>query len=241
MSTASTASPSTSASPADVVALQYGNRYRMVGTPLIILGAVVVVSIIAEVAILRAGGDLTDADYNSGVVWGLAGYMVAVGVQNVSSSFPFALALGSTRRAFVLGNLLTSFAQSALLALVLLVLLGLESLTRGWFIGGAVVAVNTLGGGNPLLLVVVVVLGMLVALSVGAVFGAAWIRYGARGPTAIALGTAAIVVLALLIAAPSLTAIAAAFEPWWLAVLAAALIVASTIGEFLLLRRASVR
>lgn len=229
------------ASPVDVVALQYGNRNRMIGVPLYILGAVVLLSLAISLVVLRAGGDLEGADYNASVLWSVLGYTVAIGVQTTATSFPFALALGSTRRTFVLGALLTSVVQAAIVSATAVVLLGMELVTGGWFIGAKIVSTVLLGGGDPLLLAGVMLLGTLTALSIGGVFGAAWVRYGAMGPLALSLGTALVGVLALLLVGGRLVAVAEAFEPWWLAVAGATLIGLSMIGQYLLLRRASVR
>lgn len=229
------------ASPGDVVALQYGNRNRMLGVPLYILGGVVLLTVAISLAVLRAGGDLDDADFNASVLYSVLGYTVAIGVQNVSSSFPFALALGSTRRTFVLGNLVTSAAQSLLVAAAAVVLLGLEVLTHGWFIGAKALSPVLLGGGNPVVLGGVMLLATLTALSVGGVFGSSYVRFGARGPLLVSLGIAVAAVLLLLLLVPQGAAIASAFRPWWLAAGGAVVIGLSTIGQYLFLRRASVR
>lgn len=229
------------ASPGDVVALQYGNRNRMLGVPLYILGGVVLLTVAISLAVLRAGGDLDDADFNASVLYSVLGYTVAIGVQNVSSSFPFALALGSTRRTFVLGNLVTSAAQSLLVAAAAVVLLGLEVLTHGWFIGAKALSPVLLGGGNPVVLGGVMLLATLTALSVGGVFGSSYVRFGARGPLLVSLGIAVAAVLLLLLLVPQGAAIASAFRPWWLAAGGAVVIGLSTVGQYLFLRRASVR
>ena len=229
------------ASPRDVVALQYSNRNRMLGVPLYILGGVVLLTVAISLAVLRAGGDLDDADFNASVLYSVLGYTVAIGVQNVSSSFPFALALGSTRRTFVLGNLLTSAAQAVLVAAAAVVLLGIEVVTHGWFIGARALSPVLLGGGNPVLLGGVMLLAPLTALSVGGVFGSSYVRFGARGPLLVGVGIGVAVVLLLLLLVPRAAAVAAAFRPEWLAVGGSAVIGLSTIGQYLLLRRASVR
>lgn len=229
------------ASPADVVALQYSNRNRMIGVPLYILGAVVLLTVAISITILRAGGDLDGADFNASVLYSVLGYTVAIGVQNVASSFPFALALGSTRRTFVLGNLLTSAVQAVLVAVAAVVLLGLETVTGGWFIGARALSSVLLGDGDPVLLGGVMLLAILTALAAGGAFGSAYVRFGARGPLVLSLGLAVVVVLLLLLLVPQAAAVAAAARPWWLAVGGAVVIGASTVGQYLFLRRASVR
>lgn len=228
-------------SPRDVVALQYATPSRMLTVPLAILVAVVVVMTVVTLAVVRAGGRAADLDYNGSVIWSLFGFVVALGVQSTAVSFPLALALGSTRRAFALGTLATAVLQSALLTAAALLLLGLELATGGWFVGAKVLSDSTLGGGNGLVLLTVMFLSALVALAAGGAFGASWVRFGARGPLALGLGIGAAGILTLVAVGPDLVRIGRAFEPWWLAVAAAVAITVATVGEYVLLRRASVR
>jgi hypothetical protein len=229
------------ARPTDVLRLQYGNPHRMVGVPLYILGAVVLLTVAITVIILRAGGSLQDADFNASVLYSVLGYSVAIGVQNVSTSYPFALALGSTRRTFVLGNLLTSALQAAFVAVAAVVLLGLELLTSGWFVGAKALSSVLLGDGNPLVLAGTMLLAMLTALTVGGAYGASWVRFGARGPLLISVGIAVAVLLLLTVLIPNGAAIAAAFQPWWIPGAAATVVALAVVGQYLCLRRASVR
>jgi hypothetical protein len=228
-------------SPADVVSLQYGNPRRMVGVPLLILGGVVVITVLVSVAVLRAGGSVAGSQGNGSILWSVLGYTVAVGAQNVTASFPFSLALGSSRRAFVLGNLLTAAAQALLVAIAAVALLGLELLTDGWFIGVHVLRSGLTGDGNPFVLGGAMLLGVLMAMSIGGLFGAAWVRFGARGPVGIAIGSTALLVVVLLALSPiaaSVRPVVDAIQPWWVAVLVTAV---ALIGQYLFLRRASVR
>ena len=229
------------ASPVDVVALQLANPTRMVTVPLGILAAVVVVMVAVTIAVVQAGGRGSDLEYNGAVIWSLTGFMVAVGVQSVAVAFPLALALGSTRRSFTLGVLATEVLQALGLTVAALVLLGLELATDGWFVGARVLSDSTLGGGNPGVLAVTVLLGALSALASGGLFGAAFVRFGSRGPVVLGIAVAALAVLVLLVLLPQIIAAAAAFQTWWLVVAALVVVAVGTAGEYLLLRRASVR
>ena len=71
----------------------------------------------------------------------------------------------------------------------------------------------------------------------GGAFAAAWVRFGARGPSALAI----VAVLALGIAVIVLIPLAPAVQPWWAAVGAGIVIVLALLGQYVLLRRASVR
>jgi hypothetical protein len=236
MSTTTVARPAT---PLDVIALQYANPTRMVTIPITILLGVVVVTSGITLVLASGGGGVVES--NGSVIWSLLGFVVAIGVQAVSVVFPLALALGSTRRTFTMGVLGTAVLEAVLLTVASLVLLGLELVTGGWFSGARVLRDATLGGGDPAVLVAVMALSALSAITAGALFGASWVRFGARGPLALGLGLAAVLVAAVLLLAPAFGALAQAFAPWWLAVAAAGVVVASTAGAHLLLRGASVR
>lgn len=229
------------AHPTDVVRLQYARPQRMIGIPLTIIGAVILLSVAVTIIVLRAGGDPKEANFNASVLYSVLGYTVAIGVQNVSTSFPLTLALGSTRRTFVLGNLLTSAVQAVLVALVSVVLLGLELLTGGWFVGARALSSPLLGAGNPLVLGGAMLLAVLTALTVGGVFGASWTRFGARGPLVLSLLIAVAVVLLLIVLVPNAGAVVTAFRTWWIPAGASVVIALAVIGQYLLLRRASVR
>ena len=83
-------------------------------------------------------------------------------------------------------------------------------------------------------------LTMLSALSVGSVFGASWVRFGAIGPLLLGVGLVVVgLALLLLVLLPGTPV--PAFQPWWLPVAGAAVIGAATVGQYLLLRRAAVR
>ena len=229
------------ASPADVVALQYTVPARLVTIPLAILAGVVLVMTAVTLIVVLSGGRAAAVGGNGAVIWSLFGFIVAVGVQAVAVSFPLALAFGSTRRTFTVGTLATIGAEAVLLTVASLVLLGLEVLTGGWFVGARVLADSTLGGGDPFVLTAVMFLATLSALAVGGLFGAAWVRFGASGPLLLGAAIAAALVLVLLALAPQLVAVAAVFEPWWLAVAAGVVVAVATAGQYGMLRRASVR
>lgn len=217
-------------------------------TPPAILAVVMVVSIIIQIAMQRATGASPDtaayiegARYNSGVVWSLPGFLVYYGVQAVATTYPFALALGVTRRNFILGTALANALQALYVALLLLVLLGLELLTGHWFVGLYVLDVYALGAGNPLVLVLTGFLGTLFCLTVGGVFGAVWVRFGAKGPAILGLASGLVLACVILLIAPQLGAIVMGLTRGWLALAAIAIMLLSLVGTWLAMRRAAVR
>lgn len=215
--------------------------------PLIIAATVAFISVLIALLFLRGGSVPGSPDWvassrlNPGMIYAFPGFLGYLGVQSVATTFPFALTLGSTRRAFVGGTLLWAIITSAYLTAVLAILTMIEIATGHWFSHFYIFDIIVLGGGNLALLIPIVFLGTLSILTVGGVFGASWIRYGARGPQLIAAGVVVVIIVALIIILPSAPAILAAFQLWWLAVLAAVVIVLSSLGTWLLLRNAIVR
>ena len=217
-------------------------------TPLMILGIVMVVSVIIAIAIQRAVASPVDsaeyiegARHNGAIVWSLPGFLIYYGVQAVATSYPFALALGTTRRNFILGTILANAVQSAYVAVLLLVLLGIELATGHWFVGVYVLDTYLVGAGDPLTLGVTAFLGVMLCLTIGGVFGAVWVRFGPKGPTFLALALALVLAVTLLVLAPQLGEIFAGITAAGLAIAAVVIMAVSLVGTGLAMRRASVR
>ncbi len=215
--------------------------------PLFIAGTVALISVLIALLFLRGGSVPGSADWvsssrlNPGMVYAFPGFLGYLGVQSVATTFPFALTLGSTRRSFAGGTLVWAIITSAYLAAVLAILTMIEIATGHWFSHFYIFDIIVLGGGNLALLIPIVFLGTLSLLTLGGVFGAAWIRYSAKGPQLIAASIVVVIIVTLIVILPSAPAIIAAFQLWWLAVLAVVVIALSSIGTWLLLRSAIVR
>jgi hypothetical protein len=231
------------ASPLDVLRLHFAQRALLLRTPPGIMLVVFAFIVILAVIFWRAGLEPGSAEWvqssrnNGGAVWALPGFLVWLGVQTVSLTFPLALSLGSTRRTFVGGTVLTHVALALYVTAMLLVLLAVEVATNHWFFGLYLTDVAILGSGNPWQLALTSFLGALFALSAGGAFAAAWVRFGAMGPTALGV----VSVLGLGIAVILLIPLAPAAQPWWAAVAAVIVIVLALFAQYFLLRRASVR
>lgn len=227
--------------------LHLNKREMTFAVPLYIAGLVAVISVLISLVFWRSGsmpgtaGWIEGSRSNPGMAYALVGFLVSFGVQAIATTFPFALTLGATRRAFIGGTLLWTITVSAYLTAAFAVLTMLELVTNHWFIGFYVFDIYILGAGNFGLLIPIVFLTTLSLLTIGGVFGASWIRLGARGPQLIGIGTAVVIIVAVIIVVPSAGAIFAAFQLWWLAVVAAVVISLSSIGTWLLLRSAIVR
>lgn len=231
-----------------VTRLQFNVPSNTVVTPPAILALVLAVSIVVSLIVQRASGVsatdpgyVSDMQWNAGVIWSLPGFLIYLGVQSVATQFPFALALGCTRRSFALGTLLSHLVISIYLAALGAIGLGIEILTGHWFSGVYMFDTRALGGGSAGILMLTLFLVALVSLSVGGAFGAVWGRFGARGPLVVAIVLALALALGVLASVPAWPWIGAHFARWWL--LAAAMIVSglAVLGELLCLRRTSVR
>jgi hypothetical protein len=245
--TAATAPVRSGASPLAVFRLHYAKRSMMFGVPLYILLGVLAFSAIISLVFWRAGSEIGSDDWiqgsrsNQGMVWAFIGFMVYMGVQSVATTFPLGLSLGSTRRSFTLGTLLSHIALAAYLAAITAVVFLIEIATNHWFVGFYLTDVYILGAGDLGLLLAIQFLTVLTSLSVGAAFAAVWVRFGNRGTTVMSLGLGIVLAATLVILVPYIPRIAESFELWWLAVAAVVIIALSALAEYACLRRASVR
>ncbi|WP_416444115.1 hypothetical protein AB3K78_13695 [Leucobacter sp. HNU] len=230
-----------------VIRLHLNKPSTMFVAPLSIVLLVLVISALIALALQRGGldpsspGYATGARYNSGMLWSLPGFLVYYGVQAVATTFPFATATGSTRRSYVLGTAIANLIQSAFITAVMLVLLGIELATGHWFMNVYALDTNGLGAGNPLVLIPVVFLGTFTLLSVGGLFGAIWLRFGPKGPTALGLALGLLAAVSVLLLAPQLGEIIPAITGGILAVVAVAVAAVALLGTWLSMRRTSVR
>lgn len=215
--------------------------------PVYITATVALISVLISLVFWRSGslpgtdGWIQGSQSNPGIVYSLVGFLAYMGVASIATTFPFALTLGATRRAFVAGTFVWDAITAAYVALLLATLTMIEIATDHWFVGFYIFDITALGAGDIGRLLVIVFLGVLVALTIGGVFGAAWVRFGARGPQLVAAGTVIVIATAAIALVPEASGILAEFEAWWLAVAAAALIALSSVGTWLLLRPATVR
>ena len=227
--------------------LQLNQRAKTFIVPLSITGTVAIVSLLIAVIFWRSGSEpgsegwIQSSQRNPGIVYALVGFLGYLGVATVATTFPFALTLGATRRAFVAGTFLWDAITATYVAVILAVLNAIEIATNHWFSGFYVFDTYVLGGGDTLRLLLIVFLGVLATLTIGGVFASAWLRYGALGPQLIAGGVILALAIAAIVLGPEAAAIAAAFHIWWLALAAIVAIVLSASGTWLLLRSTIVR
>lgn len=215
--------------------------------PLYILGMVLVISAIISLTLQRVGLDPNNPEFaegarmNAGAVWSLPGFLVYLGVQAVATTFPYALALGSTRRAYVAGTAVANGVLATYIAVVMMILLAIELATGHWFANIYVLDTTLLGSGNFGVLALAAFLGTFTALSLGGLFGAIWVRFGSRGPIVLGMGLALGLALILLLTAPSLPTFIPTITGGMVAGTAAVIAVAAVVATWLCMRRTAVR
>ena len=235
------------ASITPTVKLHLNKRQVTFLIPLYITLMVAAVSVLISLIAWRSGsqpgsdGWVTGSRNNPGIAYSLPGFLVYLGVQSIATTFPFALTLGATRRAFTAGTLTWAAMVSAYLALMVAALTLLELATNHWFVGFYMFDIYILGTGNIPLLLAIVFLGTLTSLTIGGVFGAAWVRFGSNGPRTLGIALGLIIAVTALLIVPAWPDLVDGFQLWWLAAVAVGVIAASSIASWALLRSATVR
>ncbi|MGW9168165.1 hypothetical protein [Agromyces sp. NPDC055658] len=123
-----------------VVRLQAVNPSIFFGIPWMIMGGALVVSILLVVIATSAGmpfGAMQEGMRYSWAVLSPQWYLVAVGVQAVAYTFPFALGFGATRRDYWLGTSAMFVFVSFEMAAGIATLVQIEQATDGWWIGAS--------------------------------------------------------------------------------------------------------
>lgn len=231
----------------NVARLQMNKRDVTFLVPAAIVLIVLVVSAIIAIALQRAGLDPSDPSYaegarhNLGMVWSLPGFLVYYGVQAVATTFPFAMALGATRRDYVVGTAVANVATSAYITAIMTLLLWVELATGHWFANIYVLDNYAFGSGNALVLAATVFLGTFACTSIGGVFAAVWVRYGNKGPTIMGLAMGLLIAVLLLVFVPYAQQIFEAFSRSLLAWAGLGLSAVSILGTWLAMRRTAVR
>lgn len=230
-----------------VTRLHLNKPQAMFGVPAQIVVVVLLVTMLIAFILQRAGldpaseGYVDGARWNQGMIWSLPGFLIYYGVQAVATTYPFALALGATRRAYVFGTAIANVILSLYVAALMVLLLGIELATNHWFFDVYALDVYLLGSGNPILLATTAFLIVLVATSVGGFFGAVWVRYGSKGPSIVALALAVVLALLVLVFVPQAAEIIAAVTPSMLAAVGLGVALLAVAGTWVVMRRAAVR
>ncbi|WP_438853687.1 hypothetical protein [Agromyces sp. M3QZ16-3] len=121
-----------------IVRLHTVNPAIFFGVPWMILGGAWAVTMIIALIIQGAAGPLDQTETGFEYSWAVISpqwYLIVVGVQAVSYTFPFALGFGATRRDYWLGTGLMFVHVSLMYAAAIATLLIVERGTNGWGIG----------------------------------------------------------------------------------------------------------
>ena len=231
-----------------VTRLQMNKRDVSFFVPAIIVGMVMIVTAIISIALQRAGvNEVGSPEYvagamaNTGIIFSLPGFLVYYGVQAVSTTFPFATALGATRRNYVIGTALANAVTGLYVAAMLSVLLFIELATNHWFMGIYVLDTYALGSGNVWQLALTSFLGTFAFTSIGGVFAAVWVRFGSKGPTALVLALGLVLAVLILVFVPYFAEIFAAITGAMLAWIGLGISVLAIGGTWFSMRRTAVR
>lgn len=113
-----------------VARLQLANKWTLIGVPLVILGACLVVSL-AIFALIPSGSEKFSGA-GQAPLW----YFFAVGIQSLTLTFPFSQGLSVSRRAYFLGTVGLVLVISLGWALLYWLLGVIENATNGWGVNG---------------------------------------------------------------------------------------------------------
>lgn len=170
-----------------VVRLNLVNKWTTIWVPVMIMGFIWLVNWLVWWIIWGATPDAHDrADAMEGTQWSGGAfyvffYMLVVGIQVISATFPFALGYSVTRRDFSLGSGLTFVLLSAGYAIGFTVLSFVEEWTNGWGLGGHLFTSVYFAGESFVGRLFIVFCGMLFFFAIGSFSAALFMRWRMYG------------------------------------------------------------
>jgi hypothetical protein len=190
--TTDSAGPTLGAAPASaariwrVVRLIVVNKATTIWVPAMIMGFIWLVNWLIWWIIWGATGPADRADAMDGTQWSGGAfyvfvYMLVVGIQAVTLTFPFALGYSVTRRDFSLGAGLTFVLLSAGYAVAFTLLSYVEEWTNGWGLGGHMFTSVYFADGGVLSRLFIVFVAMLFFFAVGSAAGTLYMRWRMYG------------------------------------------------------------
>lgn len=186
---------------ANVIRIHVANPWPILVTPWLVFTAIFVLTYAIWRIILMAAGeggvDPGAFRSNGGItsIPSILFYMVVVAVQSMNQTFRFAIGFSSTRRDYYLGTASLFAGMSALYAIGITLLAGVENLTGGWGVDGAFFAPAFMAD-LPLVQVAYVYFATLLFMFfLGAAVGSVFVRWGANG-ILVFFGSLAVVLVA---------------------------------------------
>lgn len=169
-----------------IVRLNFVNKWTVIWLPIVIMGFIWLVNWLIWWIIWAASSGPDRATALEGTQWSggafyIFVYMLVLGIQVISATFPFALGYGTTRRDFSLGSGLTFVLLSIGYALGFALLSAVEEWTNGWGLGGHLfTSVYFAGQGFPARFFIVLS-GMLFFFAIGAFAATLFMRWRMNG------------------------------------------------------------
>ncbi|TDU23368.1 hypothetical protein [Arthrobacter sp. JUb115] len=164
-----------------VARMQLINKATFIGIPLMILGASFLFTLAIWWLVRRNGSD--EGLYSGGAqapMW----YFLALGIQALTLTFPFSMAMSISRRTFYLGTV-ALFSVCALVLSVFYYLIGLlEVATGGWGMGGQFFALQWIADNNWLVQILFYFVLMVLLFMVGFLIATIYMRWRTTGMVA---------------------------------------------------------
>jgi hypothetical protein len=126
-------------------------------------------------------------------------YLMIAGLhlQAMTQLFPFAAALGATRRAFALATAMMIAAYAAVFGLLCQLLAAIERATNGWGRHIQIFALDFLHQNNPVAQWLVYTVPVLMTSSVGVLIGVIFQRWRQLGISVLSVGTAVVLAISV--------------------------------------------
>lgn len=175
-----------------VLRMHFTDWMTLVVFPAVLLGSIFAITLIVWISVPGDGGE----------GWGEMSvycFLAGIAALAVTRSLPFSLGMGSSRRAFVLGTLLTCLVLAAGWGLVLFTLQRIEKATGGWGQHAHFFWWDWYARSSWAAVLLLEIVSLAAAFSLGALLAALWLRWNRSalligGPAAVvALGCVAIV------------------------------------------------
>ncbi|MFJ5108240.1 MULTISPECIES: hypothetical protein [unclassified Glutamicibacter] len=161
-----------------VARMQLINKATFIGIPLMILCASFLFTLAIWWLVRRNGSD--EGLYSGGAqapMW----YFLALGIQALTLTFPFSMAMSISRRTFYLGTV-ALFSVCALVLSVFYYLIGLlEVATGGWGMGGQFFALQWIADNNWLVQILFYFVLMVLLFMVGFLIATIYMRWRTTG------------------------------------------------------------
>lgn len=221
-----------------VMRMHLVDRLTLVVMPTAILASVLVINWVVWTFVPRDGR-------NTGGAGSLWAFVLAAAVFAVIRGLPFALGMGASRRAFVLGTALTGLALAVGYGTLMLVLQLIERATDGWGLGGRFVWFAFFGRDAWPVDWLLLIVSVFAAFAVGELIASVWSRWSMMGlvvggPLAILVLGGGAILLAWQHAWGDVLSWFGDLTPWSVTGLCAALAAACTLVVGLVLRRVRV-